>query len=188
VAELPLLGSIIHEEDDTNRASDPIRIIICMSKDSSKRLLDAQFLQSDIGFKRIVGFQEFELGGRDHGSRTGVSVHLLLSVQYLYLFPAFPYCRVYLNRQTAAAHHFIFKKIEEIVTQDTGKSLQWRHLHATTMYEYVGILHWAADQHGGQAKGESNSAIRVSPGLMDHGACRPWPASQRACSTDAQQV
>jgi hypothetical protein len=72
-AELPSLGSIVHEEDNVDKGSDPIRIVICMSQDSSKRLLDAQFLQSDIGFKRIVGFQEFELGGRDHGSRTGMS-------------------------------------------------------------------------------------------------------------------
>jgi hypothetical protein len=60
---------------------------------------------------------------------------------------------VYLNRQTAAAHHFIFKKIEEIIKMDTGESLQWRHLHANSVYNFTGILHWSADQHGGQAKG-----------------------------------
>ena len=79
-AEVLSLGSIIHEEDDdmNGAGGDPIRVIICMNKESSKRLLDAQFLQSDIGFKRIVGFQEFELGGRDHNSRTGVSIFHLL--------------------------------------------------------------------------------------------------------------
>lgn len=74
-----------------------------------------------------------------------------------YIFPALAYARVYLNRQTAAAHHFIFKKIEEIILHDTGKSLQWRHLHAQSVHEYVGILHWAADQHGGQAKGANSN-------------------------------
>lgn len=69
------------------------------------------------------------------------------------MFVVITYCRVYLNRQTASAHHFIFKKIEEIVQEDTGKSLQWRHLHANHIREFTGILHWAADQHGGQAKG-----------------------------------
>lgn len=43
-----------------------------MSQSSSSRILEAQFLQSDIGFKRIVGFQEFELGGKEFGSRTGM--------------------------------------------------------------------------------------------------------------------
>lgn len=71
--DVPFLSSVIHNEDDIDSAAgDPIRIIICMSKASSARLLEAQFLQSDIGFKHIVGFQEFELGGRDYGSRTGM--------------------------------------------------------------------------------------------------------------------
>jgi hypothetical protein len=60
---------------------------------------------------------------------------------------------VYINRQTAAAHHLIFKIIEGIVKTDTGRSLLWRHLHANSVREFTGILHWSADQHGGQAKG-----------------------------------
>jgi hypothetical protein len=83
-----------------------------------------------------------------------------VQLSYPHSSSALPYSRVYLNRQTATAHHFIFKKIEQIVLQDTGKSLQWRHLHAKTVHEYVGILHWAADQHGGQAKGKNCQAIR----------------------------
>jgi hypothetical protein len=63
------------------------------------------------------------------------------------------YCRVYLNSQTAATHHFVFQKIEQIVKEDTGETLCWRHLHADSPDEFLGILHWAADQHGGQAKG-----------------------------------
>jgi hypothetical protein len=64
--------NIIHDEDEVTNTTTSIRIVICMSKESSQRLLDAQFVQSDIGFKRIVGFQEFELGGRDFTSRTSV--------------------------------------------------------------------------------------------------------------------
>jgi hypothetical protein len=64
------LGNIIHDEDEDADTKMPIYIIVCMSKESSQRLLDAPFIQSDIGFKRIVGFQEFELGGRDFTSRT----------------------------------------------------------------------------------------------------------------------
>ena len=67
------LGNIIHDEDEIADTKTPIYIIVCMSKESSQRLLEAQFVQSDIGFKRIVGFQEFELGGRDFTSRTSAS-------------------------------------------------------------------------------------------------------------------
>jgi len=40
-----------------------------MSKKNSIRLSNAHYLQSDIGFKRIAGYQEFELGGLDPSSR-----------------------------------------------------------------------------------------------------------------------
>jgi hypothetical protein len=63
------------------------------------------------------------------------------------------HCRVYLNRQTAAAHQLVFQQVEAIIEKDTGESLKWRHLHAKSPDELVGILQWAGDQHGGQAKG-----------------------------------
>lgn len=57
--------------DDNNSPVDgPFCMIICMTKDSSRHLQRAHYLQSDIGFKRIVGFKEFELGGLDDDSRT----------------------------------------------------------------------------------------------------------------------
>ena len=90
----------------------------------------------------------------------------LLSALVFYLADfctALTYCHVYLNRQMAAAHQFIFQKVEEIVLEDTGKALQWRHLHAHTIHEYIGILHWSADQHGGQAKGEFILPLSVTP-------------------------
>lgn len=70
-----------------------------------------------------------------------------------HLLIAITYCRVYLNRQTAAAHAIVFEKIEDIVRADTGTSLKWRHLHSESLEEHVGILQWVGDQHGGQAKG-----------------------------------
>ena len=43
---------------------------------------------------------------------------------------------------------------------DTGESLRWRHLHAAHVDETDGtILHWVADQHGGQAKGISKNTF-----------------------------
>ncbi|KAF7968977.1 hypothetical protein HWV62_28742 [Athelia sp. TMB] len=65
---------------------------------------------------------------------------------------AIPYCQVFLNRQSTAAHTIIFNKIEEIVQMDMGAPLKWRHLHANSLDDHVGILQWAGDQHAGQAK------------------------------------
>jgi hypothetical protein len=62
-----------HDEDDndTPPSSDKkTRIIICMAPDSSARLQQAQYLQSDIGFKRIVGFDEFEIASMDRDANT----------------------------------------------------------------------------------------------------------------------
>lgn len=60
-----------------------------------------------------------------------------------------------MNRQSSAAHKLIFQQIDEIVKNDTGHSLEWRHLHANSINDDTGILQLAADQHGGQAKGSS---------------------------------
>lgn len=51
------------------------------------------------------------------------------------------------------AHRIIFDTIDEIVFEDTGRHLQWRHLHSPDLNNHVGILQFAVDQHGGQAKG-----------------------------------
>lgn len=61
-----------HDLDDLDDSSSdkPFRIAVCMTPDSSERLRRAKYVQCDIGFKRIVGFQEFELGGLDQDSRT----------------------------------------------------------------------------------------------------------------------
>jgi hypothetical protein len=61
-----------HEEDEPAVAAheNRTRIIICMTMEGSKRLLRAKYLQSDIGFKRIVGFMEFELACMDRDANT----------------------------------------------------------------------------------------------------------------------
>lgn len=50
----------------------------------------------------------------------------------------------------------MFEKIDEIVKQDMGEYLTWRHLHSPgpTADDAIGIFHIAVDQHGRQAKGE----------------------------------
>lgn len=47
---------------EANIGETPFRVVVCMLREASRQLLQAQYLQSDIAFKRVVGFQEFELG------------------------------------------------------------------------------------------------------------------------------
>lgn len=154
--------SVLESEHSTNSSLDkeaqntPFRVAICMTKQSSTHLLHAQFLQSDIGFKRIVGFKEFVLGGQDSDSRQSKHKFEFLYINIILLIIlGYVYCRVYLNRQTAAAHQFVFQKISEIVKLDTGHELLWRHLHSSSanLEDACGILQITVDQHGGQAKG-----------------------------------
>jgi hypothetical protein len=62
-----------HEEDLCDKLdseSSILQMVICMSEEGSKRLLRAQYVQSDIAFKRIVGFYEFELVAMDRDANT----------------------------------------------------------------------------------------------------------------------
>ncbi|KAJ7747876.1 hypothetical protein B0H14DRAFT_2541606 [Mycena olivaceomarginata] len=115
-----------------------LKIIICMSPTGSERLFNAQYIQSDIAFRRIEQFLEFELAAMDRLANTSVI-----------------FLRVYVNRQTATAHQIIFNEVASIVEKDTGCTIQWRHLHAESATETPSgmILQWTGDQHGGQAKG-----------------------------------
>ncbi|KAJ3869260.1 hypothetical protein EV359DRAFT_59917 [Lentinula novae-zelandiae] len=103
------------------QVADPnaLRLIICIkSKNSLQLIRDARHIQSDISFKRIAGWLEFELGGFDR-------VNMF----------------------------------------DTGKHIQYRHLHATSSdnIEFPGILSWSVDQHRGQAKGIGEYLQAVAP-------------------------
>lgn len=50
---------------------DTFRFILCMMPESSHELLNAQFVQCDISFKRVVGYKEFELVSFDVAAGTG---------------------------------------------------------------------------------------------------------------------
>ena len=64
----------VHEEDEPGPEglgnANGVRIVICMTREGSQRLLQAQYLQSDMAFKRVVGFHEFELAAIDRISNT----------------------------------------------------------------------------------------------------------------------
>jgi hypothetical protein len=61
-----------HPEDEPNLVahSNRLRFIVCMGWEGSDRLRKCQYVQSDIGFKRVVGFYEFELGGWERDAHT----------------------------------------------------------------------------------------------------------------------
>jgi hypothetical protein len=144
------------EDDDIADRTKPLRVAICMSKQASYRLLQAQYLQCDIAFKRVVGFYEFELSGYDRDAKIGTNSFyqtrsIPMTDEHLL---GLVYCRVFVTRQTAAAHQFIFQNIDRIVKEDTGQPLQWRHLHAKSLLDFPGILTLTGDQHRGQAKGD----------------------------------
>lgn len=158
-AELPEEMQPLPAETAEMRPTDPtkMKIIVCMHPKRSQQLLDAQYLQSDISYKRVVGWKEFELAGKDRltgackyqASSPTTSISFLTVSIHL----AVVYCRIYLTRESAAAHRCIFHAIRRIVHEDTSQYLKYRHLHSPSLQAPTGVLHWVIDQDGGQAKG-----------------------------------
>ena len=151
----------LHEEDDpvTDGDGKDVRIVICMTRQGSRRLWATSYTQSDMAFARILGYHEFEIASVDRINNPGMFSNFqtyIIFIQWLYhlQLEAVTFCRVYVTRQTAAVHQQNFQEIEDIVEFDTGECLRWCHLHARHIEETAGmILLWTMDQHGGQAKG-----------------------------------
>lgn len=65
-----------YESDEPPTGKDnTVRIVICMSKEGSERLVNAQYPQSDIAFKRVAGYYEFELASVDRDANTSKLTH-----------------------------------------------------------------------------------------------------------------
>jgi hypothetical protein len=47
-----------------------LQIVMCITPNASKQISEAEYLQSDIGFKQVIGFYEFEIGSFDRNSNT----------------------------------------------------------------------------------------------------------------------
>jgi hypothetical protein len=63
-----------HEEDEPQGDGDAgLRIVICMSKEGSRCLAKAQYIQSDSAFRRVVDFDEFEMACHDRTNNTSTS-------------------------------------------------------------------------------------------------------------------
>lgn len=63
----------IEYEEEMSSLSAEVRerVVICMFPESSRRLLAATRLESDISFARVSGYLEFELGGWEEYSNKG---------------------------------------------------------------------------------------------------------------------
>ncbi|KAJ3794488.1 hypothetical protein GGU11DRAFT_759104 [Lentinula aff. detonsa] len=76
IIEIPSTSLGPPEEDDIPEDDGPLqqdellRIVICMTSYASNKLVKAQYLQSNIAFKCIVGFYEFEITSVDHYANT----------------------------------------------------------------------------------------------------------------------
>ncbi|KAF5353020.1 hypothetical protein D9757_012737 [Collybiopsis confluens] len=76
-AALEIPVSLLAAEDNDNpsdglSSDEPLRIVICMTPHASRRLIEAQYIQSDISFKRVVGFYEFEIASVDPYTNTKI--------------------------------------------------------------------------------------------------------------------
>ncbi|SJL10637.1 uncharacterized protein ARMOST_14028 [Armillaria ostoyae] len=112
------------------------KLIVCMLPQRSEDYLKAKYVQSDISFKRVPGWKEFELVSVDHEMSQVMVI-----------------CRAFMNSQSTHAHQLLFATIQSVVHQDTQRDVEYRHLHSSSLDDHRGILHWAADQDRGQAKG-----------------------------------
>ncbi|KIK44261.1 hypothetical protein CY34DRAFT_80290 [Suillus luteus UH-Slu-Lm8-n1] len=117
-------------ETYTLTAKTEFRLVICMTTSMALRLLGAKRISIDTSFKRLHGWQEFEIEAWDSEhmrSVTGV--------------------RAFTTSQSAQAHLILFQRIFQIAEDDTGVPVSFHHIHGTG-YESV-----VADGHMGQGLG-----------------------------------
>jgi hypothetical protein len=69
-----------HEEDDpiTDGDDKNVQIVICMTRQGSRRLRATSYAQSDMAFARIAGYHEFEIASVDRINNIGMSFRLCL--------------------------------------------------------------------------------------------------------------
>ncbi|KAJ7580435.1 hypothetical protein C8J56DRAFT_1058074 [Mycena floridula] len=92
----------IQDKETTAASGQDLRIIVCMTRKQSHRLLKAQYLQGDVAFKHVIGFKEFELASLNRDANTSLV-----------------FCRVFITRETAFSHCLVFDAIHEIMISMT---------------------------------------------------------------------
>ncbi|KAF8432134.1 hypothetical protein L210DRAFT_3614367 [Boletus edulis BED1] len=106
------------------------QLVICMSASMSLRLMHATRISIDTSFKRVHGWQEFEI-------ETWDNYHMRSIVS----------TRAFTTSQSAEAHFILFSRIFAIAKSDTGLSVKFHHIDGN------GIQSVVADGHKGQGLG-----------------------------------
>ncbi|KAG1799560.1 hypothetical protein EV424DRAFT_1545973 [Suillus variegatus] len=114
----------------TSTSISSLRLVICMTKRMSWRLMQAKRLSIDTSFKRVHGWQEFEFESWDVAHMKSVIG-----------------ARAFTTSQSAQAHFILFQRIFEIASADTGCAVQFQYMHGE------GIQTIIADGHKGQGLG-----------------------------------
>ncbi|KAG9308842.1 hypothetical protein JVU11DRAFT_11472 [Chiua virens] len=109
---------------------DEFWLVICMTSRMSLLLVQAKRISIDTSFKRVCGWQEFEVEGWDNSHQRSMVL-----------------ARAFTMSQSSDAHVILFHCISNIAEQDTGIPIKFFHIHGT------GIESIIADNHCGQALG-----------------------------------
>ncbi|KAL6304684.1 hypothetical protein BKA93DRAFT_732739 [Sparassis latifolia] len=131
-SRLPLADQYVRAVREVTLVGDlrPLRIVVCMFPEMSSLLMDSKRPSIDTSFRRVSGWEEFEI--QTWNDETAKSVVC---------------ARAFITSQSAAAHLTLFKLIFDIAESDTGRSVHFFHIHG------VGIDTVSADAHKGQALG-----------------------------------
>ncbi|KAF7969562.1 hypothetical protein HWV62_26919 [Athelia sp. TMB] len=117
-------------EKQVDSGGKEFSFVICMLRAMSLQLMTARRLSIDTSFKRLHGWEEFEIETWDSNSKRSV-----IGV------------RAFTTSQSADAHFALIKRIFEIASTDTSRPVQFLHIHGE------GFEAWVADAHKGQALG-----------------------------------
>ncbi|KIJ46710.1 hypothetical protein M422DRAFT_249875 [Sphaerobolus stellatus SS14] len=105
-------------------------LVVCMFKSMSELLAHTSWLTIDTSFKRVWGWQEFEMEVWFPEHECSVVV-----------------AHAFTNSKSGEAHLILFERIFDVMKQDTGIEVRFRHIHGE------GIDTVTADQHKGQTLG-----------------------------------
>jgi len=129
-----------------------------MTSRMASYLVHGKRLSIDTSFKRVRGWQEFEVECWDNDHMRSVVV-----------------ARAFTTSQSAAAHLILFRRIFDIARQDTGLSISFQHING------FGIETIVADAHRGQALGLGMFCVELCRHNTSY--CKYEPA-RRMCDLD----
>ncbi|KAG8927110.1 hypothetical protein FRC02_008453 [Tulasnella sp. 418] len=129
----------IEELDLGEPGGKAIRIIVCMFQQQSALLVGMKWPAFDTSFKRVKNWMEFAIVYWDQKSKRCITV-----------------CRAFVTSQSARAHLHLFRAINAVVYNDTGRYIKFRHIHGD------GIEVVTLDEHKGQALGLGQFLVEVA--------------------------